>query len=300
MIRNCSKYTRIARALFSAFLLFLYLPAFAGEPRVDLPEQPPGPASPASDATKLDDSAFPGQLSANYARGDYDRLLEEWIELISKSPDAVETGILLHRIGRLNGLVKNWDKTEALWKDLLEKGMENGFNGRLVKRMHAGWLRKRGLEDEVEKLNLTDGNFQDWIVCGPFGKSDASTHDIIFPPERELDFSAEYPGATFDKKASWSKLPYKKPRSSINTFHYLRPIQGCTYALCQFSVDQEREVLVCVERPSNYRLFLDDNPALAVKSHPNKMLGERERSFFHPASGAFWPPGERDFFRHEA
>jgi len=265
MISRMKKHNRTFIALITA-VVFIASPVFSAEQAGKAGD--PGKKKPVK-AAPLDESAFPGQLSPLLARGEYDRLLEHWIELIEKAPDDPKTAILLRRIGRLKSYCTNYAKTENLWRKLLDGGMKNGFNARTVRSAHGRWLKRRGREEDLEKLDLPAGYVQNWIVCGPFGLSDKSTHVMVFPPERELNLKASYPGSKLDGKAAWQHLNYKKPRRNINAFAFLRPTRGCVYALSQFRADKDRDVIVRVNRPSNYKLFLDGNLVLDVNRDEN-------------------------------
>jgi len=198
------------RAVASTALLFLAAAA--------------GSAAPADDARTV--LAPPG-----WEAGDAARVLDALVGVVERDREGplAEAALLQARswwdacpdpspfVRRLEAVagrgIPQGDADEALRRTLDDRYVETGD---LKKRAAAG---------------RDAGYLGDFLVVGPFGRSQAAAVDVAYPPEQGIDLDSEMTGR--EGPVRWMPYANLGIGEMIEPFEYLRPTDGTAYALGQ-------------------------------------------------------------------
>ena len=113
----------------------------------------------------------------------------------------------------------------------------------------------RALNEKVD-LPKHFGLLMSWKLIAPFNNADRKGFDEIYPPEKELNFSATYPGK--GKEAKWvdftstddyGKIDFNKP------FGMEKQVVG--YAATEFVSDEEREAEIRLGCKNGWKVWLN-------------------------------------------
>ena len=100
-------------------------------------------------------------------------------------------------------------------------------------------LEKLGQEVDTAK-HL--GFVLDWKIIGPFDNRDKRGFDIVYPPEKELDYTAQYSGLT-DSEVAWIDYETDDGYGIVDLTKALDKHKGAVaYAAAEFEVPEAREV----------------------------------------------------------
>lgn len=125
-------------------------------------------------------------------------------------------------------------------------------------------LRLRGRRDteaEMKEIGQTKlGILYDWRVVGPFAMGGADPLAAIFPPQREIDFTKEYPGR--NNVAKWRKAG-ETGLVGIDamgwvSFNYNYQDNTATYALVHVRVPGDTDAVAHVRADDDVALFVND------------------------------------------
>ncbi len=113
----------------------------------------------------------------------------------------------------------------------------------------AGLIKQGDFEAYIRSMNFVN-QFQ---VIGPFGCKDCNNFNEAFPPEKEIDFKAEYD--SFSGKVKWQTLSIDEHTGYLDFTKYFKPKDWvCAYAFCK---------IVCPKaQPAQIRLGTNDMGAL--------------------------------------
>jgi hypothetical protein len=98
-----------------------------------------------------------------------------------------------------------------------------------------------------------------WMLLGPFDNKDKQGYAAVYPPEKELDLTSEYDGAS--SKIRWIEYRAAPGRASIDLTKVFHPTeQVCAYALCFVVSDQARDVQIRVGANDAWKLWVGGAP----------------------------------------
>jgi hypothetical protein len=118
---------------------------------------------------------------------------------------------------------------------------------------------KEGFGREVD-LVQHNGLIMEWRLIGPFDNKDKKGFNVVYPPEKEVDFSktykAEFEGKTNELK--WTKLTGDNPEGLYDIAKLTAPHKGAiTYAAHEFMSDREQPVEFRFATPNAWKLWLN-------------------------------------------
>ncbi len=131
----------------------------------------------------------------------------------------------------------------------------------LIARRMIRLMRQRGKDDEVKRISQERlGIIHDWHVIGPFNARGADPLSCVLPPEREIDFTKEYPGG--DNICRWRKagdvmLVAIDPMGWVSfNFNYMD--NTATYGLTHVTVPLDTDAMIHVRMDDDFSLFVND------------------------------------------
>ncbi|MFQ6079874.1 MAG: hypothetical protein ACE5NJ_12185, partial [Thermodesulfobacteriota bacterium] len=98
------------------------------------------------------------------------------------------------------------------------------------------------------------GSPREWTVIGPFDNYKGGGFAAQFPPEKELDLNAVYPGV--DGEARWRRLRVSSTGFVDLARHYRPPDFRCAYALSYANVPRVRRVQLLVGSDDGIKIWL--------------------------------------------
>jgi hypothetical protein len=103
------------------------------------------------------------------------------------------------------------------------------------------------IAENLERLGATPdiadhmGFITQWHVIGPFDNTNKQGFDVVYPPEKEIDLQASYPGVTGD--ISWKPLTTDDAYGLVDLNTGLGNHKGAiAYAFAEFHSSRERDV----------------------------------------------------------
>ena len=123
----------------------------------------------------------------------------------------------------------------------------------------------RGRFEDLDTLRETAKNelgiVWDWRCIGPFRAKGADPDAVVFPPEFEVDFAAEYKSAS--NLCRWSeprdKPPVTRHRDGWIRFDYPYQDNTAIYAISHVTVKEAVDVLFHMRTDDDASLFLNDD-----------------------------------------
>lgn len=118
---------------------------------------------------------------------------------------------------------------------------------------------KKKLEELGEKVDLPRhfGFIMDWRLIAPFDNAGNKGFDVTYPPEKEIDFDAEYEGKE-GMKVRWSKHATENDYGIVDLAKALMPYKGAvTYATTEFVSDREQAVDFRLGTPNSWKVWLN-------------------------------------------
>jgi len=128
----------------------------------------------------------------------------------------------------------------------------------------ASWLSYRLLEvhrrsDASERVAAEGrrlGFITDWRVIGPFENEKGGGFDVAYPPEREIDLGAEYPGKKHPVR--WRRVPVRPPDGVVDLDAMFRPNEECIgYAVTFVRSEEARPCELRVASDDGFKLWLN-------------------------------------------
>ena len=127
--------------------------------------------------------------------------------------------------------------------------------GEMMEQLRSG---DRDAARKISKERL--GIIHDWKVIGPFKQRGANPGAFVFPPEKEIDYSKEYPG-----EANMCRWRDPQPQGVVRIdptgyvhaeFNYME--NTATYGLTFVTVPQAQDAVIHVRADDDVTLFLND------------------------------------------
>jgi hypothetical protein len=118
---------------------------------------------------------------------------------------------------------------------------------------------KKQLEALGEKVDLPRhfGFLVDWRLIAPFDNTGQKGLTAVYPPEKEIDFAAEYEGKEA-KKIGWVEHHTSQEYGIVDLAKALAPFKGAVaYAAVEFQSDQARPVELRLGTPNSWKLWLN-------------------------------------------
>jgi hypothetical protein len=109
-----------------------------------------------------------------------------------------------------------------------------------------------------ERVDLQDvfGWLTEWKVIGPFDNTGGTGYDFPFPPEREIDFAAEYDGK--NGSVAWKSLVTTNDYGKVDLNGPLGALKEVTgYAVAEVFAVEEREVELRLGCKNGWKLWLN-------------------------------------------
>jgi hypothetical protein len=133
---------------------------------------------------------------------------------------------------------------------------------------------KENFEKEVDLIQH-NGLIVEWRLIGPFDNKGKKGFDVVYPPEKEIDFSktyqAEFEGKTNELK--WTKLTGENPEGHYDIAKLTSPHKGAiTYAAHEFMSDREQPVEFRFATPNAWKLWLNGKPLFGREEYHRGMF----------------------------
>ncbi|HUG90601.1 MAG TPA: hypothetical protein VML55_07200 [Planctomycetaceae bacterium] len=117
----------------------------------------------------------------------------------------------------------------------------------------VGPLRKLG---HPVDLREHFGFITEWQVIGPFDHRGGIGLDAVYPPEREIDFGAEYDGQL--GRVRWQPISTGHEYGIVDIAKQLENYKGsCMYLAAEFHSPERRNVQVRLGTPNSWKLWLN-------------------------------------------
>ena len=114
-------------------------------------------------------------------------------------------------------------------------------------------LRELGEAVDVQKLF---GFVAQWKIIGPFDNTDGKGFAAVFPPEKQLDFAAEYDGKS--GRVRWTDHVTKDEFGMVDINGICEPLKGVTaYACAGFVSDKEQPVELRLGCKNAWKVWLN-------------------------------------------
>ena len=114
------------------------------------------------------------------------------------------------------------------------------------------------LRDLGETVNLQQhfGFLTDWQIIGPFDNTEKKGFDISYPPEKEIDLGAKYPGKMGD--VEWKAYSTDDEYGTFDIAKKTAPYKGAViYATTTFVADKDREIQIRLGTPNAWKLWVN-------------------------------------------
>ena len=200
-------------------------------------------------------------------KGNYDTLVNEWLEVIKNNPDKPIVEFIVRALPSFHSYLK--DRTSLIHplEEIFKKDIKNGFNKTLL----MDYLRKlyllQGRWEKNRDILGQSGFISRWAFNGPWGSTNLSAFDDTWWPETEmtaLSFEKSYPALSRQNKTiSWRLFPLPVQEPEINFFSYLPSDQsgrGVVYGISQINLPAEREVIIRIITSAPFKLWLNHQP----------------------------------------
>lgn len=118
---------------------------------------------------------------------------------------------------------------------------------------------KKRLDELGEKVDLPRhfGFLMTWRLIAPFDNTDKKGFNVPYPPEKQLDFDAEYEGKE-GMKIRWTPHTTDNEYGKVNLAKALAPYKGAVaYAASEFASDKEQTVDFRLGTPNSWKLWLN-------------------------------------------
>jgi len=132
---------------------------------------------------------------------------------------------------------------------------------------------KKQLEGLGEKVDLPRhfGFLVSWRLIAPFDNTDKKGLAAVYPPEKELDFSAMYEGKE-NKKIGWVEHTTESEYGIVDLAKTLGPFKGSVaYAATEFQSDKRLPVEFRLGTPNSWKVWLNGELLFAREEYHRGM-----------------------------
>lgn len=120
-------------------------------------------------------------------------------------------------------------------------------------------LLKKKLEELGEKVDLPVhfGFVMTWRLIAPFDNTAGKGFPVVYPPEKEIDYSKEYEGKG-GETARWVEHTTDNEYGIVDVSKALSPFKGAvSYAAAEFESDREQPVDIRLGTPNSWKVWLN-------------------------------------------
>ena len=120
------------------------------------------------------------------------------------------------------------------------------------------------LRDLGETIDLQKhfGFLTEWYLIGPFDNVGLKGFDVVYPPEKELNLKAKYPGKMGD--VEWQSYTTEDEYGTLDIAKKTAPYKGAvTYATTTFVAEKAREIEVRLGTPNAWKLWVNGEQIFA-------------------------------------
>lgn len=114
------------------------------------------------------------------------------------------------------------------------------------------------LRELGEKVDLQKhfGFLTEWYLIGPFDNVGLKGFDTVYPPEKELNLKAKYPGKMGE--VEWKPFVTEDEYGTLDIAKKTEPFKGAvTYATTTFVAEKPREVEIRLGTPNAWKLWVN-------------------------------------------
>jgi len=197
--------------------------------------------------------------SPHERKTDYDGWAEELINLLEREGDSPLAPLIYRKIWKIHSLCRIPAPLDRFFETFADRKISNGLlwqNALLDKR----WaLVKKGRHSEADALDALASYAGTALIIGPFGPGPGLFHDMVFPPEENLDVAARYPG--LDRRGvEWRILSRSDRQAAFMPFRQFHPGGGCCYLLYQFRIPEAMPGLLVLSHTGSAKAWFNDVP----------------------------------------
>lgn len=197
------------------------------------------------------------------AAADWDALALDWLADVAADPTAPEVEALLRGVDANRAGMADPRRLRAPLTALSADARLTGLSRLLVLRMLLDELEEAGEWTDAANRRAELGMVRDWRVIGPFGITNRSCFQEVFPPElNPLDLALSPAGETL--APAWRAAPPPTLDRKTDPFEWIYPRQGAAYALAQCRAAAAGEAILTVQTAGAFRLWWNDMPALEL------------------------------------
>ncbi|HTI51434.1 MAG TPA: hypothetical protein VL475_10800, partial [Planctomycetaceae bacterium] len=138
---------------------------------------------------------------------------------------------------------------------------------------------KKRLAELGEKVDLPRhfGFLLNWRLIAPFDNVEKKGFNVVYPPEKELDFNAEYEGKE-GMKVRWTSHTTDNEYGIVDLAKALAPFKGAiSYAATEFVSDKERTVDFRLGTPNSWKVWLNGELLFAREEYHRGMSLDQYR-----------------------
>ena len=134
-------------------------------------------------------------------------------------------------------------------------------------------LKKAGVKVDLQQhFGLLTG----WKIIGPFDNTGESAFDVVYPPEKELDFSATYDGKT--GKVSWQVIDTNQDMGTVDIAKSIAPHKGAVmYMYTEYVSPKKQDVYVRMATSNAWKLWVNDELVFAREEYHRGMRWDQYR-----------------------
>lgn len=175
-------------------------------------------------------------------------------------------------LGQAETQLKSDKKVEA--KALLEQAMTAARDDDQVQ------LCRKQLADLGVTVDLPRhfGFVMNWKLIAPFDNTDKKGFAVAYPPEKELDYSKEYPGKETGLSARWTDGATEDEYGIVDVAKLLMPWKGAVaYAATEFESSADRQVDLRLGTPNSWKVWLNGELLFAREEYHRGMSLDQYR-----------------------
>jgi len=120
------------------------------------------------------------------------------------------------------------------------------------------------LRDIGESVDLQKhfGFLTEWYLIGPFDNVELKGFDTVYPPEKELNLKAKYPGKMGD--VEWQSYTTEDEYGTLDIAKKTAPHKGAvTYATTTFVAEKSCEIEIRLGTPNAWKLWVNGEQIFA-------------------------------------
>lgn len=198
------------------------------------------------------------------------QFLPDWLEDAEFRRDAVE------HVLRLGDQAKDKRQLETA-REFYDRGFRNARDSDQVLQAVA---KLKNVGREVD-LVIHMGFMTRWQLVGPFPAEQTSGFRTSFPPEKQVDLSAEYDGPE-GRKLRWKPHQTHHPLGEVNLIPAIGAVsESVGYAFAEFESPREQQVQLRCSADDNLTVWLNGSQVLAREQWLN---GTRLDRFVTPVT----------------